>query len=100
RDHDFRRPGFTLSGEAERAPPPEDRHEQYEYRPGAFLIEGGSGGGTPVADDKSVARRDPAFGRKRAERLLGGDRLGKRAVSFDGNVIDLHPGRVITLGHH
>src|SRR6185312_2287776 len=58
------------------------------------------GGGTPVADDKSVARRDQPFGQKRAERLLGGDRLGKRAVAFDGNVVDLYPGRIINIGHH
>jgi type VI secretion system secreted protein VgrG len=100
RDYDFRRPGFALFGEAPKAAPPEDKYEQYEYRPGAFLIEGGSGGGTPVADDKSVARRDQPFGNKRAERLLGGDRLGKRAVGFDGNVIDLYPGRIINVGQH
>jgi type VI secretion system secreted protein VgrG len=100
RDFDFRRPGFALFGEAPKAKAPEDKYEQYEYRPGAFLIEGGAGGGTPVADDKSVARRDQPFGNKRAERLLGGDRLGKRAVGFGGNVIDLYPGRVINIGHH
>ena len=56
RDYDFRNPAFPLLGEAPRAPAPEDRYEQFHYLPGSFLAEGGSGGGTPAADDKGVAR--------------------------------------------
>ncbi|WP_437638693.1 type VI secretion system Vgr family protein [Sorangium sp. So ce854] len=100
RDHDFRNPGFPLFGNAPRAPAPEDSYEQYHYRPGAFLIETGKGGRTPAADDKGVARHDQPFGDARAARALGGDRLGRRAVAFDTNAIDLWPGVVVTMDHH
>ena len=100
RDHDFRRPNYPLFGEAPKAAAPEDKYEQYEYRPGAFLIEGQKGGDTPVADDKGVARHDQPFGHKRAERALLGERAGKRTVSLDANVIDLKPGSVFLVGRH
>jgi type VI secretion system secreted protein VgrG len=100
RDHDFRRPSYALFGEAPKAPAPEDRYEQYNYRPGAFLIESSGGGDTPVADEKGVWRHDQPFGNKRAERMLLGERAGKRAVSLDANVLDLRPGRVFQIGQH
>ncbi|MCK6588550.1 MAG: phage late control D family protein [Polyangiaceae bacterium] len=92
RDHDFRKPTFALFGEAPKAKGSEEKYEQYHYEPGSFLVETGKGGGTPVADDKGVARHDQAFGKGRAERLLHGERMGRRAVSFDTNTIDLWPG--------
>jgi type VI secretion system secreted protein VgrG len=100
RDHDFRRPTYPLFGDAPKAPAPEDRYEQYEYRPGAFLIESGGGGDTPVADDKGVYRHDQPFGKGRAARMLDGERAGKRAVALDTNVLDLRPGRVFRVGNH
>jgi type VI secretion system secreted protein VgrG len=100
RDYDFRHPSFALAGEAERAPAPEERYEQYHYRPGGFLIEGGRGGGTPVADDKGVARHDLDYGKARARRALAGERGGNRAVAFETNVIDLRPGTVLTIDNH
>ncbi|MEP7125543.1 MAG: type VI secretion system tip protein TssI/VgrG [Byssovorax sp.] len=100
RDYDFRRPGFPLFGQAPKAPPPEDRYEQYEYRAGAFLVEGGKGGDTPVADDKGVARNEQKFGDGRAERALLGERMGKRSVLFTTNVIGLGPGVIFNVANH
>ncbi len=100
RDHDFRNPAFALRGEAHKADGPEAKYEQYRYEPGAFLVEGGKGGGTPSADDRGVARHDNAFGAARAERMLQGERLGKRSASFDTNVLDLWPGRIVTFDRH
>ncbi len=100
RDYDFRNPAFALRGEAPKAAGPEDKYEQYRYEPGAFLVEGGKGGGTPSADDKGTARHDNAFGTGRAERMLQGERLGKRSTSFDTNILDLWPGRIVTFDRH
>jgi len=100
RDYDFRNPNFPLYSEAAKAPAPEDRYEQYHYKPGAFLIEPGKGGGTPVADDKGVARYDQTFGKTVAERRLAGERMGRRSVAFDSNVMDLYPGCIFQIEHH
>jgi type VI secretion system secreted protein VgrG len=100
RDYDFRNPGFPLFGEAPKAQSPEDRYEQYHYGPGHFLVETGKGGGTPVADDKGTARYDQPFGKGRAERMLMGERMGRRAVSFDTNTIDLWPGQIFSIDRH
>jgi type VI secretion system secreted protein VgrG len=100
RDYDFRNPGFPLFGEAPKAAGPEARYEQYHYQPGSFLVETGRGGGTPVADDKGVARYDQKSGKDRAERALVGERVGKRGVSFETNAIDLAPGVVFLVGNH
>jgi type VI secretion system secreted protein VgrG len=101
RDFDFRRnPEYPLLGEASISPPPEPMLEQYHYQPGAFLIEGGQRGDTPVADDKGVARHDDRAGKALAERSLEAAQGGRRTVSFKTNVIDLAPGVVFTVGHH
>jgi type VI secretion system secreted protein VgrG len=100
RDYDFRNPSFSLFGEAPKAKAPEGRYEQYHYEPGAMLIETGKGGGTPVADDRGVARYDQAFGKARSERLLHGERAGRRSVAFETNTIDLWPGQVFTIDGH
>lgn len=98
-DYDFRNPSFRLSGEAPKAPPPEQPYEQYDYAPGAFLTEG-KGGGTPNADDKGVYRYDGSFGGKRAARALEADRTGKRVVHFSTNVLTLQPGVVFSIEGH
>ena len=100
RDHDFRKPGFALLGEAPKAKAPEDKYEQYHYQPGAFLVETGKGGDTPVADDKGVARHDAKSGKDRAARALLGERMGNRSVSFDTNLIDLWPGLRFAIDQH
>jgi type VI secretion system secreted protein VgrG len=100
RDYDFRRPSFALSGEADPAPAPEAFYEQYVYDPGAFIVEGGQGGETPVADDKGVARYDERFGRERARRALGGARAARRSVAFRTNVLDLAPGVTFSIENH
>ena len=76
-DYDFRRPALPLREQAPKSPSPEDRNEEARYEPGSYLAEGGAGGGTPVADDKGIARYDNGYGRDKATRLLGGARAGK-----------------------
>ena len=100
RDHDFRKPGFSLLGEAPKAKAPEDKYEQYHYQPGGFLVETGKGGDTPIADDKGVARHDAKSGKDRAERALLSERMGNRSVSFDTNLIDLWPGLRFAIDQH
>jgi type VI secretion system secreted protein VgrG len=98
-DVDFRRPAYALRGEA-RVQRPEDRYEQYQYHPGAFLIEPGTGGDTPEADDRPIAMHDERFGHRRAHRALLGERMGREVVRFDANVIDLAPGTVFAIQDH
>jgi type VI secretion system secreted protein VgrG len=100
RDYDFRNPAFSLFGEVSNEDPAEARFEQYFYDAGAFLIEAGKGGNTPVADDKGVARYDQKYGRELAERELYGDRVRVRGVSFDANAYDLAPGVVFSIDDH
>ncbi len=100
RDQDFRKPSYALFGKATKAAAPEDRLEQYHYAPGAFLVEAGKGGDTPVADDKGVARHDEKAGNDRAERALLGERADKRGVAFETNVIDLWPGVTFMIDGH
>jgi type VI secretion system secreted protein VgrG len=100
RDHNFRNPDYAFLVEAPRARAPEDLYEQYHYRPGTLLFEGGAGGDTPVADDKGVARHDEPRGRERAARELAAERAGKRQISFETNVIDLLPGAVFAIQKH
>jgi type VI secretion system secreted protein VgrG len=98
-DFDFRNPSFRLMAEADKAAAPEDVYEQFEYNPGAFLIEG-KPGATPTADDKGAYRYEATHGEKRAKRFLESVRTGKRGVWFDTNVIDLGPGTVFQVEHH
>jgi type VI secretion system secreted protein VgrG len=99
RDHDHRRPSYPLFGKAEDGAT-EARYEQYHYQPGGFLVEGGAGGGTPVADDKGTARHEDAAGKDRATRALAARREGARAVSFETNAIDVSAGRIISMENH
>ncbi len=100
RDYDFRNPGFALLGNAPKAPSPEDRYEQFHYRPGAFLAEGGSGGDTPTADDKGVARYVQPHGDGHATRGLAATRVDQRAVAFSTNAADLQPGSAFFISGH
>jgi type VI secretion system secreted protein VgrG len=94
RDHDPRRPAFALFGKAPPAEGAEARLEQYHYQPGGFLAEIGSGGDTPVADDRGVARHDQPFGDRRAASALEGERALARVLSFETNALDLAPSTV------
>ncbi|MDI1476392.1 type VI secretion system tip protein TssI/VgrG [Polyangium sp. y55x31] len=100
RDHEFRNPDFALFGEAPRAGGFEDRNEQYHFDQGGFLVETGKGGGTPVADDKGVARHDEKYGKELAERSLHGERVGVRGASFEANTFDLAPGVIFSMDRH
>ncbi|MFT3766437.1 MAG: type VI secretion system tip protein TssI/VgrG [Minicystis sp.] len=100
RDYDLRKPDLLLAGEAEKAPAPEARLEQYHYRPGAFLADTTSSGKTPVADDEGPARHDPGEGRRRAQRALESVRADRRVVAYRTNVLDLWPGRIIMMTGH
>jgi type VI secretion system secreted protein VgrG len=101
RDFDFRRkPDYELVGKAPPAAAPEDFYEHYKYAPGGFLVEGGKGGGTPVADDKGVARNEDKAGEKRASRSLQAERAFKRNITFDTNVIDMAAGLIFSIGNH
>jgi len=98
-DYDFRRArairaeAFQAGGDAEQA-------ERAQYRPGSFLAERGTGGQTPTADDKGVARHDDGYGRERANRLLAGVRHGHAAATLLCNAIDLRPGSVFEVSRH
>ena len=95
RDFDFRRPEKELKGEYESgvSSSPEKTWQQYHYSPSGFLIETPSGGGgTPVADDKSIARHDDEEGNKQARRLLEATQFKRRFVLFETNVLHLVPG--------
>ena len=100
RDQDLRKPAFALFGEAPRAGGPEDRYEQYHYLPGGFLVEGGAGGETPVADAKGVARHDQPAGQKRATRALEAARADRGGVAFVCNLNDIGPGVVFSIENH
>ena len=100
RDHDPRKPALALFGESPKTPGFESRLEQYEYDPGAFLVEGQAGGGTPVADDKGVARHDPSYGAALATRDLLAMRSGARSVTLETNAFDLGPGSVFSIDGH
>jgi type VI secretion system secreted protein VgrG len=100
RDYDFRNPAFALFADGPKAPGPEDVLEQYHYRPGSMIVEGGKPGGTPTADDKSVARYEQKYGKDRAARSLEADRTGKRGITYETNAIDLWPGVVFGMDHH
>ncbi len=100
RDYDFRNPSYPLFGDAPKAEGNEAKLEQYHYEPGATLIEGGKGGGTPAADDKGTARYVEAHGKDRATRRLDGARGDRRAIAFETNTIDLWPGQIFRIDKH
>ena len=99
RDHDPRRPTLPLFGQAPSVAS-EARYEQYHYDEGAFLVETGKPAGTPVADDRGLARHDQAHGKALAERLLHGDRVGARSLHLLSNAYDLCPGSIVSIARH
>lgn len=100
RDHDFRRASeYKLQGQASAAAP-EELYEQHMYAPGSFLVEGGKPSGTPVADDKGVARHDDHAGQRLSEHRLEAHRASRRTVSFRTNVLDLSPGSIFSMREH
>ncbi|MRG97576.1 type VI secretion system Vgr family protein [Polyangium spumosum] len=101
RDHDFRRPDFTIQGEAPRAKDPEHRYEQFHFRPGALLVEDTKGASaTPAADDKGITRRDEGFGATRATQSLQAERHEKRVITYATNSMILSPGVVFVIQDH
>lgn len=96
RDYEFRNPDFPVFGYSE------GKHgiEHFHFDQGAFLVETGKGGGTPVADDRGVARHDAKYGTELAERSLYGERVGVKAVAFEANTFDLAPGSVFSMAAH
>ncbi|MFO0761046.1 MAG: type VI secretion system tip protein TssI/VgrG [Byssovorax sp.] len=99
-DYDLRRPRLSVHGTALKGAPPEDHYEQFHYRPGALLVEGGKGGGTPVADDKGIARHEEHYGNRSARLELEGTRMGREGITFHTNAADLRPGTVFSMGSH
>ncbi|TKD04490.1 type VI secretion system Vgr family protein [Polyangium fumosum] len=99
RDYDFRRPDYKLIGEAPKAGD-KARFEQYHYIAGGMFVEAGRGGGTPIADDKGVARHDDATGTARATRALEAARADRGGIAFESNLDDLTPGVVFRIDNH
>ncbi len=99
-DFDRRRPSFALAGAAPKAASQEANYEQYDYSPGAALMDEGQPANTPAADDKGVARHDPSFLQARATRQLEALRVDQRFIQYDSNVLDLSPGVVFRIGEH
>ncbi len=99
-DYDMRHPAQRMFGEAGKAPAPENKYEHYIYTPGSFLAEGKAGGDTPTADDKGAYRHDPGLGQRHAQQGLDGERVGKRTVEFETNVINFGPGTHFSIENH
>jgi type VI secretion system secreted protein VgrG len=90
RDFDFqRRTDYELAGKAHRGGGVEAKLEQYQYRPGAFVVEGH---GHAHADEKEGAAL--------AERTLEAERSLAEVVSFHTNLVDLAPGSVFSISGH
>ncbi len=99
RDFDFRKNlDYQLFQEARAKT--ELMYEQYHYDPGSFWFEPGSGGDTPVADDKGVARTIEKEAKARVTRELDAARRTRRVVAYKTNVIDLSPGTNMMITPH
>ncbi|HSN98328.1 MAG TPA: type VI secretion system tip protein TssI/VgrG [Candidatus Nanopelagicales bacterium] len=98
RDFDFqRRPDFELVGKSAAGKAPEDKLEHYQYDPGAFLIEGTSGGD---AGASGAARHDEREGAALAARALEGERKSRVSVGFDSSSLTLAPGTIFSVAGH
>jgi type VI secretion system secreted protein VgrG len=103
RDHDYRRPAdykLLASAASDAATPVEGKLESFHYVPGAFLFGGGSGGETPVADDKGRTRTDEREGQALAKKRLENKRGEAYLVAFETDALDLAPGVVVGLLDH
>jgi len=98
RDFDFqRRPDYQLLGKAAAGQAPEDRLEQYQYDPGAFLVEGTSAGEAATA---GAARHDEKEGTALALRGLEGERKSRLTVGFESSSRTLSPGTIFSVAGH
>ncbi len=100
RDFDFRLRPDTLLVANIASGTNEDTYEQYDYQPGAFWWEPGQGGGTPVADDKGVARTDTAESNVMIKRNMDSHRRSRLGISFHTNAIDLCPGIIVGINQN
>jgi type VI secretion system secreted protein VgrG len=98
-EYDFRNPNKKLVGEGVRAAGTEGFYERYAYRPGSFLIEGRPDV-TPTADDKGAYRYEMNYGQARAIRRGEAERVGRRLVEFESNVLDLAPATIFNIEGH
>ncbi len=80
--------------------PQEARLEQFDYEPGSMLYKGESGGGTPSADDRGIARTNETAGQRKAMNRLYGKRNDANVVSLESNVLELAPGRILSVFNH
>ena len=92
--------GFALFATSSGKVPLETGLEQYKYAPGSFAVEAGSGGDTPVADNKGAVRAEEKQGQFRAERGLEAQRAFRTFVTFRTNELLLAPGMVLAVTGH
>jgi len=100
-DVDYRRQSTAQPRlSATRGLPQEQRLEQFDYQPGAFLYQTTAAGRTPAADDRGASRTDEHAGARKAEnRLLGRRSSGKR-VRLESDALELAPGSIFSVTGH
>ncbi|XXY52595.1 type VI secretion system tip protein TssI/VgrG [Sorangium sp. So ce269] len=89
RDHDFRRPAWTLLGRAGSARGADMCGERYRYQPGACVVE-----------RDGAASHDDHHATRLAARALEAEHAGACAISFHTNALDLRPGTVFAAEGH
>jgi type VI secretion system secreted protein VgrG len=101
RDHDARlAPELKLLASASGGLDVEQRLEDYNYTPGAFLFGADKGEDTPFADDKGKSRTDTAEATTLAQKRLDAERSNAKLVTFETNAFDLSPGGVVVITGH
>jgi type VI secretion system secreted protein VgrG len=101
-DLDYRRPNQAqrIAVRAESTSGLEQGLERFQYVPGNSLRVVDSASDTPAADDKSVARTDERVGQLISQMRLDAKQASRWQVSFQSNVLDLHPGVVVPIVNH
>lgn len=100
RDHDYRKPpDYKLMATVSGGSGVETQMESFHYVPGSFLFDG-PGGDTPMADFRGPYRTSEGEGTSLAQKRLDGARASAKTVSFKTNVLDLAPGRVMSVVDH
>jgi len=90
RDYDFVRPDRHIDGKSDISAAPEDKYEDYRYRPAAF-----------IKDRKGTPRVAPDLETKSvADVVLFARRNDRRVVRFESNCYDLCPGAVASFEGH
>ncbi len=74
--------------------------EQFDYEPGVFLFEGGSGDDSPTADDRGVARTDESAGSDKTAARLAGRRSDATVISLESSLVGLAPGVLMSVSDH